>query len=68
LTDSVLTLDRATFEALSPLAQATAIVLERRGEVRIITDGNEEGQESGAAATVHPHRKVPPGCNPGGAL
>lgn len=36
-------IDHSVFKNLSPLAQATAIVLERRGRVRIVRDEEEEG-------------------------
>jgi hypothetical protein len=48
--DSVHILNRSIFNNLSPLAQATAIVLERRGMVRIVRDEEEEGS-------------TPPGCS-----
>lgn len=40
---SVHIVDHSVFKNLSPLAQATAIVLERRGMVRIVRD-EEEGE------------------------
>jgi hypothetical protein len=38
-----ISVDHSVFKNLSPLAQATAIVLERRGMVRIVRDEEEEG-------------------------
>lgn len=49
LDDSVLILNHSVFKNLSPLAQATAIVLERRGMVRIVRDEEEEGERGDVA-------------------
>jgi len=42
-------LTRSVFDNLSPLAQATALVLEKRGEVWIIDDSEERGAETNPA-------------------
>ena len=44
---SVHIVDHSVFKNLSPLAQATAIVLERRGMVRIVRDEEEEDEREG---------------------
>lgn len=71
---SVHIVDHSVFKNLSPLAQATAIVLERRGMVRIVRDEEEEDEREGVANPARVLRsQTEPDQNlrlhqPGGAL